>query len=205
MSSTVIPLKGIPIFHETSNFVLNEEEKNIIIHQEKFKLDQEIYKSPHSSLNLYLLNSPELKRIKSFFKETINKFKENVLEIKNELYMTNSWFTINDKQHFHHKHSHPNVFLSMIYYVQCESGNLEFYIKSSLQEGFNFDYTVKNYNIFNCTKWTLKTKTNDIVIFPGWIDHKTTPNLSNEKRIALVANFFIRGKLGSLHEELYLK
>jgi len=205
MNQTVVPLKGIPILHQPSNFLLKEEEKFFILNNENFSLDNKQYKSPLSSQNLYLLNSPELKRIKSFFEETINNYKEDIIEIKDELYMTNSWFTINNKEHFHHKHSHPNVFLSMIYYIQCESGDLEFYTKSSLQEGFNLDYTIKKYNIFNSTKWILKTKTNDVVIFPGWIQHKTTPNLNDEKRIALVANFFIRGKLGSLHEELYLK
>jgi uncharacterized protein (TIGR02466 family) len=205
MNTIVTPLKGIPISFSNTNFTLTQEEKNIIYQQDNYMLGDGEHTAPSSSKDLYVLNKPGLNRIKYFFEDIIKDYKENVIEITDEIYMTNSWITFNNKKHFHHKHRHPNVFLSMIYYVASESGDLQFYFKSSLQEGFYLDYTIKNYNIFNSTKWTFEVKTKDIIIFPGWVTHSTTSNLSDEKRIAIVANFFIRGKLGTAHEELYLK
>lgn len=204
MNGQVIPLQAVPIFHSQSNFILTQEEKDLIYKENNSKLSENKKTTPLASKENCLLNKPDFSRIKIFFENTIKDYKENVLEITNDIYMTTSWFTINNKNDFHHKHAHPNTFLSMIYYVECESGNLIFYPKSSLQEGFNLEYDIKNFNVFNSTKWTINIKPNDIVIFPGWITHSTSPNLSDKKRIALVASFFLKGKFGSEYEELYL-
>ena len=40
-------------------------------------------------------------------------------------------------------------------------------------------------------------KTGDVVIFPGWILHGTTPNKSDMDRIVIGANYFINGTVGT--------
>ena len=68
---------------------------------------------------------------------------------------------------------------------------------SSIQECFNFQYTIDKYTIFNSQSWTLPMETGDIVLFPGHIRHGSAPNKSSESRIIVGANFFLKGKLGT--------
>jgi hypothetical protein len=44
---------------------------------------------------------------------------------------------------------------------------------------------ISNENIWS----TLPTKTNDVLVFPSWLQHRTQPNISNEDRWVLTTNF----------------
>ena len=40
------------------------------------------------------------------------------------------------------------------------------------------------------TIWRLiEVKTNDILVFPGWLQHKTQPNVTDEDRVVLTFNY----------------
>ena len=40
------------------------------------------------------------------------------------------------------------------------------------------------------TIWRLiEVKTNDILVFPGWLQHKTQPNNTDEDRVVLTVNY----------------
>ena len=85
----------------------------------------------------------------------------------------------------------------MVYYVKAEKGSLYFDVRrSSLQEGFIFDYSIIKYNVFNSERWTLHIGGGDLGIFPGHVCHGSNQNESTEPRITMGANFFLKGKIG---------
>ena len=69
----------------------------------------------------------------------------------------------------------------------------------------NLEYTVDNYNIYNCQAWDLPVETGQIVLFPGHVFHMPRPNLSKTPKILIGANFFIKGALGSHDKVTFLK
>jgi len=205
-------LNALPIVCEDTNFVLSKKEINFI---EKLE-----YKKTHNmttqdtgvkvSQSEEVLKHKELKRVKNFIVNKIEEYKNNILEISNELKLVQSWTTYNVKGTSHHNHAHPNTFISLVYYVKCpeQGGDILFELpKSRLQEGFNFNYSIKKFNIYNSTTWRIITKTGKIVIFPGWIPHQSTPQEVNDKRIILGANFFLQGIIGEKnnHDLINLK
>jgi len=207
-----LDLNALPIGCEDTKFFLNKKEINFI---ENLR-----YKKTHNvttrdtgvkvSQSENVLEYKQLKRIKNFFIEKIEEYKNNLLEIKNELKLVQSWTTYNVKGTSHHAHNHPNTFISLVYYVKCseQGGDIVFELpKSRLQEGFNFNYNIKRFNIYNSTTWRILTKTGRIVIFPGWIQHYSTPQETDEKRIILGANFFLQGTIGEKnnHDLINLK
>jgi|TARA_R110000803_G_scaffold201982_1_gene266928 uncharacterized protein (TIGR02466 family) len=190
----IINLKAIPISYEKNVYHLNKKELNVI-KKTKYRTSK---KGHFLSETISLLENKTLSPLKKFIIEKAQEYSRNVLEIKDQIYLTQSWSTLNSINASHPIHSHPNTFISLVYYAQCTSGDLQFHLDTtSIRECFNFNYTINKFNIYNSQTWILPVKTGDIVLFPGHIHHNSLPNQSSESRIIVGANFFIKGTLGS--------
>ena len=190
----LLNLKAIPIAYEKNVHRLNKKELNVIKKTKYRKIERGV----RLSETITLLENKTLAPLKKFIIEKAEEYTRTVLEINDKIYLTQSWSTFNTTNVFHPPHDHPNTFISLVYYAQCEDGCLYFDLNTtSLKECFNFRYTINKCNIYNSQKWTLPVKTGDIVLFPGHIRHGSLPNKSREPRIVIGANFFIKGTLGS--------
>jgi len=188
-----------PVLHAKTDFNLNEREDYIL--RELSGLDDKKKDSRYGvevSNNHRFLETYGMERVKDFIVDFTQKFVKEQLRIKQEFYLTSSWVTRNHKGDRHHGHTHPNTLLSCVYYYKAESGKLTVSSeRNGLFPNFDFNFHYDEYNNFNSKSWTLDVKSGDIVIFPGWLNHFSTPNESNKERIIIGANFFTRGKFGT--------
>ena len=190
----IINLKAIPIAYEQNVYDLSKKELNVI-KKTKYRPPKQGH---YLSETISLLENKTLVSLKKFIIEKAQEYAQNVLEIKDQIYLTQSWSTINPINASHPVHSHPNTLISLVYYAQCTSGNLQFNLDTtSIRECFNFEYTINKFNIYNSQRWAIPVKTGDIVLFPGHIHHSSLPNQSSKPRIIVGANFFIKGVLGT--------
>jgi hypothetical protein len=196
----VLNLRAIPIAISKLDYSLNKKQKEFIIKQNYQKGS-----SVKVSENNYIFNNKIFKNIKDLFDKKIDQYLKQVLQIKNEVYITQSWTTINDNT-VHHSHSHKGAFLSIVFYPESKgNNNLYFELgKSSIQEGFDFSYNPIHYNIYNSESWYLPTNEKDLFIFPGWIKHHS---VNEGSKIMIGANYFLKGDLGEKNRKdfLYLK
>ena len=187
-------LKAIPVAYDRNVYHLNKKELNVIKKTQYREPQNGFYLSETSSL----LENKTLASLKKFIIEKAEEYTRDVLEIKDKIYLTQSWSTINTTNSSHKLHAHLNTFISIVYYAQCRGGHTYFDLNASpIREGFNFQYTVTKGNIYNSQTWKFPVRTGDIMLFPGHIRHGSTPNRSQQNRIIVGANFFIKGKLGS--------
>lgn len=194
-------LKGYPIFKNKLGYILNSKEK-----KEIDLLEFQPNTSNFISKDRYVLDNPNLNNLSNFFDQNVKVYLENILQIDNKLKRTNSWVTLNKFESHHPIHAHPNVFLSVCFYPQIESGDLMFcFEKSIIQEGYFFHYNIKKSNIYNEHNFTIPLSSNDLIIFPGIIPHKSTPNKSHIDRIMIGANYFLSGDLGTSENVSKLK
>ena len=204
-SAIVLPTYACPIYKEQTNFRLNSTEWNMIrklsYHDKKKPgLRAQVSKDP------FLFKKKGFKRIKKFIDERAKIYKEDVLELSSDIYLTQSWAAKSIPGAAHFRHAHPNTLFSVVYYPQCEdksatlqfSGNL-----NSMSRGFNFTYNVKRYNFFNADAYTVTVKTGTILIFPGWLPHYAAAQ--TEEKFIIGANYFIRGKLGTPNRVDYIE
>jgi len=194
MNKHLLPFAGYPIFLIKSSFHLNNEELNFLRNL-NYKIDKE-GQNLKISLDTDILRSDKLIKLKNFIKDCLNDYVSNVLEINNNFSFCQSWSTIQTKKGKHPKHLHPNHIISSVYYAKARETNLIFYInKSRIQEGFNFQYDVKQYNFFNSGFLKIPLNTGDIIFFPGHLTHESSIN-DDDERIVVGSSFFIDGEIG---------
>ena len=191
----LIPFHALPIYKESSDFILNKEEMDVIVGGE---FRQALSKQGNAiSKSAEVLEDEKLLRLKTHILTVFNDYVVNHLQIENQFYLTQSWTAINHKGDAHHSHIHPNTVFSCVYYVQANSGDLQIKMPlSRIQEGYNVSYKILQQNIFNCRTINLSVKTGDVVIFPGWCEHKALPNEDDAPRIILGTNYFLTGTFG---------
>ena len=190
----LLNLRAIPIAYERKAYNIKLKELNII-KKTKYREPQ----NGHSlSKSISLLDHKGLSSLKKFIIKKTDEYVCNVLEIEDQVYLTQSWSTINTTSASHKTHTHPNTFISAVYYAQCKDGFLCFDLPTtSIRECLNLQFTINKFNIYNSQVWEMPVGTGDIVFFPGHIRHGSTVNRLAEDRIVIGANFFIKGKLGS--------
>ena len=150
------------------------------------------------SQNLNVLQDENLKDLNELFKEVSNHYSKEVLSLKNNFVMTNSWSSLSKKGDCHHAHNHPNIVFSLIYYVTDNNSKLVVGDnKSALQENLNFDYSVNKHNIYNSSNWTITPRKGNIIAILGDIIHRTLPHEGDHDRIIVGANYFLNGHIGT--------
>ena len=160
----IIPFHALPIYKESTSFVLNEEEKEVIVDGEFRKALSE--KGNAVSYSADVLEHLKLQRVKTFILSRFDNYVTQHLQIKNHFYLTQSWTAINHKGDAHHLHTHPNTVFSCVYYVQANSGDFQIKMPvSRIQEGYGFSYDILQNNIFNSRTYNASVKTGDIIIF----------------------------------------
>ena len=191
----LIVFAGYPIFVIRNGFYVNDKELNFIKNIKYLNHSDE--KNLKLSENSDILQLEELKRIKNFFKESLNDYVSNVLEINNSFSFCQSWSAIQNGKIKHPSHTHPNHIISSVYYAKTEQTELIFNVdRSIIQDGFYFHYDVKKHNVFNSHSYNVVLKEGDVIFFPGQLHHESSIN-DGKERIIIGSSFFIDGKLGA--------
>ena len=111
------------------------------------------------------------------------------------LYITQSWLNFSTKDQYHHRHSHPNSFLSAVLYLKvCDEDNITLYHPT-----YNNTYEIysNQYGLYNCSSWIVPVKENLLLVFPSTTPH-SVPNLQHDNmRVSLSFNTFLRCEFGS--------
>ena len=121
----------------------------------------------------------------------------NVYDPKNdlELTITESWINYTSPGEFHHLHYHPNSFISGVFYFKTIPDDSIVFVKTV--KGM-FEIEPNNYNYLNSDSWALPVKTGDLLLFPSTLQHQVDKNKSNDVRISLSFNTFIKGDISKL-------
>jgi uncharacterized protein (TIGR02466 family) len=202
----IINFSGLPILIIQNAYNISENEISFIENIKYVENEHENCSGLKFSKNKYILQVKKLKKLKETFNLKLDYYLKNILQINNNFLLKNSWTTLQFGKTTHPAHVHPNVLLSMVYYVKCDEGNILFLRdRSLLAEGFHFDYGIIEHNQYNSSSFNLKVKTNDLIIFPAWLRHQASNNSIDKKRYVIGANYFIEGEIGGDKNAAYLK
>ena len=149
-----------------------------------------------TSVDRYVLDEPVMADLKAFIQFYVNHFMESVEAPYNpvEAYITQSWLNYTQPGEYHHKHEHPNSYLSGVLYINAdpEKDKIYFY-----KNGYKrISLPTNNYNPFNSESWWFSVGTCDLVIFPSYLTHMVEQTESKDTRISLSFNTFLKGYIG---------
>ena len=156
----------------------------------------------NSSLDNYLFKHTELSRLHTFCLESTNKYVQEIYQPRTDVDMriTQSWANYTQAGQYHHKHAHPNSFVSGVIYVKTnpEKDKIYFHRKDGYR---NIKLNTDNWNIFNSDSWWFESIPNQLIIFPSWLEHHVeATEQDTETRISISFNTFPKGILGDNFE-----
>jgi len=102
-----------------------------------------------------------------------------------DIVITSMWANVNPPGAKHSVHSHPNNFLSGVYYVQCDAkaNVIRFFDPRPQSEVMMPPSTQRN--VYNANMVEVETKPGRLVLFPAWLKHDVPTNLSDRERISV--------------------
>lgn len=155
-------------------------------------------KSNKTTKDTYVLDSLELADLKSFFLDALNEYTTAVYNKQINLRITQSWLNLTHRNESHHKHFHPNSFISGVFYVKSTQLDRIYFDKNSNNEALSVD--VKELNKWNSKSWWLPAAQGTLLLFHSGLTHHVAPTQS-EQRVSLSFNTFFDGDFGS-HDNL---
>lgn len=184
-----------PVYVSTLGRALTKEELKTI---NKYK--KETYKNEGNitSNDNYVLENKTLKNLKEDLRKKVIDYFDKIICTDNSVipYITQSWINYIETNQFHHKHSHPNSYISGVFYIdaQKEVDSITFY-KSHREE--TIELNVTKYNPFNSESCLFPVETGNIFLFRSFLIHGVNKKKGPDTRISLSFNVFFKGKIGT--------
>ena len=106
----------------------------------------------------------------------------------------------------HHQHTHPNSFISGVFYIKVNSGTdkITFINEIMQKREIKIEKEVE-FNSFNSSEWSHYVRRGELILFPSYLTHYVPPVEGESDRISLSFNVFPYGILGSEENLTHLR
>jgi uncharacterized protein (TIGR02466 family) len=164
------------------------------------ELEQRPNEGNTSSQNYNVLNLPALKNLKTFMNTALQDYYQQVYQPRDNVkpYITLSWTNYTKPGQFHHKHAHPNSFVSAVFYIKTNpaTDKIHFY-----KDGYNqLDIPPADWNTYNSKSWWFQAEVGQLILFPSSLSHMVETVQGEDTRVSLSFNTFLQGTLGDEKE-----
>lgn len=164
----------------------------------EFVASQPTYRNMGNSTSddRYVLKHDSLKDLRVFVEDSVAEYLKAIYAPKEDvsLRITQSWLNYTKPGEFHHKHAHPNSFVSGVLYMKAakERDRIYFY-RNGYQQ---IKLTAKDWNLYNSESWWFEAVTGELILFPSSLEHMVE-TVQEDERISLSFNTFPVGLAGS--------
>jgi uncharacterized protein (TIGR02466 family) len=208
-----IVLPSLPSHDEVINLML-ERPKNLeplnsiaafptLISTFKFSGDRHVVKKVISEIDYHrnnkntisqknLLERIELEELIIFFKDAVKIYLKQMGYLLENFQITQCWANKATFGESHHFHSHPNSFLSGVFYLQQGGGDIYF----GLNQHQAFKPLIFTQNPFNSEAVAITPEDGLLVLFPSKTYHSTAGNASLTNRYSISFNVLPKGSIG---------
>ena len=148
-----------------------------------------------TSNDRYVLRHDTMASLKAFTEASVAEYLRSIYAPKNEvsLRLTQSWLNYCKPGEWHHKHSHPNSFVSGVLYLKAARAKDKIYF---YRDGYQqIQLPTDNYNLHNSNSWWFEVGSGDLMLFPSSLTHMVE-TVESEDRVSLAFNTFPVGYVG---------
>lgn len=149
-----------------------------------------------TSIDNSILKNKQLTKLRDFIETKISNYFFEIYKPKHKvnLKITQSWTNYTEKGQFHHKHEHPNSFISGVFYVQADKEKDKIYFYRNQYQQIKFPPS--EWNVWNSDSWWFEVGSGDLILFPSSLTHMVETVKSKKTRISLSFNTFPIGQVG---------
>ncbi|WP_206996688.1 2OG-Fe(II) oxygenase family protein [Trinickia mobilis] len=104
------------------------------------------------------------------------------------LHLTGCWLNVLDPGAAHAVHTHPNNFLSGVYYVQTQSGADTINFHDPRPQTAIIRPPVTELTAYNTDQVVVPVSDGTLLVFPAWLPHSVSANLSGRARVSVSFN-----------------
>jgi len=130
------------------------------------------------------------------FEAVSNYLADGLCQPPFNIFMDSMWSNINYKGCYNTTHDHSFADFSFVYYLKApkNSGSIVFEHPSpTITHNSFFFYGWRRHGTpANCIAYEISPKEKNCVIFPAFLRHSVTPNLTRNKRISVAGNLTVR-------------
>jgi uncharacterized protein (TIGR02466 family) len=144
-----------------------------------------------------ILDDECVKDLRKFIDDCISKYMASTYAPKFDvkLQITQSWTNYTKPGQYHHRHAHPNSFVSGVFYVNADQDKDKIYFFKDGYERIKLE--TESWNMFNSESWWIPVATNKLVLFPSYFTHMVQTVEAPETRVSLAFNTFPKGYIGN--------
>lgn len=192
------------------SFKIPGEVANRINSQLRIKLDQLIARSPDKDHTTFLQTEhdfhtlPEMQELKGYFMDAVNEVISILATKCKDVEITGCWANIHPADAVHRSHSHPNNFLSAVYYVTVP--------RDDLQQITFYDPRIQHYiltpaversNAHNSEHVFFDVEEGLLLLFPAWLVHSVPASLSKARRVSVSFNINFKDFSGQVSPPMW--
>lgn len=119
------------------------------------------------------------------------------------LEITGAWATVLAKGATHRLHSHPNNFLSGVYYVRTSPGADTINFHDPRSQAQVIRPPVVELTAENTDQVVVRVKSGTLLVFPSYLEHSVDANMGNEERISISFNIMFSSFTEKLSKPLW--
>lgn len=143
----------------------------------------------------YVLRHDTMASLKAFVDASVAEYLRSIYAPKHDvsLRLTQSWLNYTKPSEFHHKHAHPNSFVSGVLYLKAARERDKIYFYKEIYQQIKLP--TDNYNLYNSESWWFEVGTGDLLLFPSSLIHMVE-TVQGDDRVSLSFNTFPVGYVG---------
>ena len=111
-------------------------------------------------------------------------------------YISECWANMNGTGEIHPRHSHPNCFLSGVYYVQTPKGCGDIVFYDPRAQAAVLSPQFEEFTLQNSDRHYLQPDEGMLIMFPSWLEHSVAENKSGADRLSISFNIMLTGTIG---------
>jgi len=125
----------------------------------------------------------------------------SLLQVECALKLTGLWGNVGRGRAALHEHTHPNNYLSGVFYARMPEGAGAIVFKDPRPQTRVLRPRALRDNPLNSLEFEYAAAAGTLLLFPAWLEHGVRPSGTDDERISIAWNLMITGPLGS-HEDL---
>ncbi|NBX72899.1 MAG: hypothetical protein EBQ89_01230 [Alphaproteobacteria bacterium] len=148
-----------------------------------------------TSVDNFVLRNAALTELRAFIEDAVADYFHSTVNPKHNvnLRMTQSWCNYSEPGQHHHKHAHPNSFVSGVFYVQTNPDDRIYFYRDEWQQ---IKLPPETWNAYNSESWWFHVKAGQLILFPSSLPHMVQEVKGELVRISLSFNTFPVGTVG---------